>query len=116
MKFSLPLPPSVNHLYATVRGRRVLSAEGRAYKRDVHLYIGQMALSGRPEWADDVTFTVSCHYYFKNRRRDLDGGHKILQDAIFEAWHINDRRVHEIHLYRHIDKTNPRVEVDVLPS
>jgi len=65
MKFSLPLPPSVNHLYATVRGRRVLSAEGRAYKRDVHLYIGQMALSGRPEWADDVPSPWGCQAHFQ---------------------------------------------------
>ena len=28
----LPLPPSVNHLYATVNGRRVLSRAGRNYK------------------------------------------------------------------------------------
>ena len=28
----LPVPPSVNHQYATVNGRRVLSRDGRAYK------------------------------------------------------------------------------------
>jgi crossover junction endodeoxyribonuclease RusA len=28
----LPLPPSINHQYATVNGRRVLSRAGRDYK------------------------------------------------------------------------------------
>ena len=31
----LPLPPSINHQYATVQGRRVLSRAGREFKRFV---------------------------------------------------------------------------------
>src|SRR5215813_1696917 len=29
---TLPVPPSINHQYATVSGRRLLSSAGRAYK------------------------------------------------------------------------------------
>ncbi|MGZ8422941.1 MAG: hypothetical protein ACXW34_08705, partial [Nitrospira sp.] len=32
IELTLPVPPSVNHQYATVKGRRLLSAKGRAYK------------------------------------------------------------------------------------
>src|SRR5688572_7793184 len=32
IELTLPVPPSVNHQYATVHGRRLLSAKGRAYK------------------------------------------------------------------------------------
>src|SRR6478672_7924160 len=33
--FTLPVPPSINHQYATVNGRRLLSSSGRAYKAQV---------------------------------------------------------------------------------
>ncbi|HKP00750.1 MAG TPA: hypothetical protein VJU02_03865, partial [Nitrospiraceae bacterium] len=32
---TLPVPPSVNHQYATVNGRRLISSAGRAYKAQV---------------------------------------------------------------------------------
>ncbi|MDH4187838.1 MAG: hypothetical protein OEV08_12665, partial [Nitrospira sp.] len=32
---TLPVPPSVNHQYATVNGRRLLSSAGRTYKAHV---------------------------------------------------------------------------------
>ncbi len=32
LALTLPVPPSVNHLYATVNGRRVLSRAGRDFK------------------------------------------------------------------------------------
>jgi crossover junction endodeoxyribonuclease RusA len=37
---TLPIPPSVNHQYATVNGRRLLSAKGRAFKA----FVGQQIL------------------------------------------------------------------------
>src|SRR4029078_7246063 len=33
--FTLPVPPSINHQYATVNGRRLLSSTGRSYKAQV---------------------------------------------------------------------------------
>ena len=35
LSITLPIPPSINRQYATVNGRRVLSATGRRYKGDV---------------------------------------------------------------------------------
>ena len=35
IKLILPYPPSVNHLYATFRGRRIISAKGRKFKSDI---------------------------------------------------------------------------------
>ena len=53
-------------------------------------------------------------FYFETpRRRDLDGGLKITQDAILEALAINDNRVVDIHLVKRIAPTNPRVEVEL---
>lgn len=119
MHLSLPLPPSINSQYATVNGRRVLSREASHFKRQVREEI-RRAIS-RGTISDDELARLRATYlalfldfYFETPlRRDLDGGLKITQDAIFEALEINDNRVVDIHLIKRIDPLRPRVEVEV---
>jgi crossover junction endodeoxyribonuclease RusA len=105
----LPLPPSINHQYATVQGRRVLSRAGREYKQLV---------------AEEVQDWIECHqlpeaavglfrrhYLALTLRRDLDSGLKIAQDALCEALGVNDNLVVEIHLSKRVDRNQPRIEV-----
>jgi crossover junction endodeoxyribonuclease RusA len=119
---TLPVPPSVNHQYATVNGRRLISAVGRAYKAQVgQLVWMKLAQSAyRPallaqlqsEW-----LALSIRFYFTSAlRRDVDGGLKIAQDALCEGLGINDNRIVETHLYKHVDKNNPRIEVCLAPA
>ena len=119
---TLPVPPSVNHQYATVNGRRLLSSAGRAYKAQVGqlvwLKLAQSAhraalLAGlQSGW-----LALSIRFYFTSAlRRDVDGGLKIAQDALCEGLGINDNRIVETHLYKHIDKDNPRIEVCLAPA
>ncbi len=119
---TLPVPPSVNHQYATVNGRRLLSAAGRAYKAQVGqvvwLKLAQcphrtaLVAGLQSEW-----LTLSIRFYFTSGlRRDVDGGLKIAQDALCEGLGLNDNRIVETHLYKHIDKDNPRIEVHLAPA
>lgn len=119
---TLPVPPSVNHQYATVNGRRLLSAAGRAYKAQVGqlvwLKLAQTShspalLAGlQSKW-----LALSIRFYFTSAlRRDVDGGLKIAQDSLCEGLGINDNRIVETHLYKHIDKNNPRIEVHLAPA
>jgi crossover junction endodeoxyribonuclease RusA len=115
----LPLPPGINNQYATVNGRRVLSAEARRFKVGVGEHISRMRFSG--EISDAVLaalrggyLSLFIDFYFATpMKRDLDGGLKIAQDAICEALGINDNRVVDIHLVKRIDPRNPRIEVQV---
>jgi crossover junction endodeoxyribonuclease RusA len=115
----LPLPPGINNQYATVNGRRVLSAEARRFKVGVGEHISRMRFSG--EISDVVLaalrggyLSLFIDFYFATpMKRDLDGGLKITQDAICEALGINDNRVVDIHLVKRIDPRNPRIEVQV---
>ncbi len=121
LSLTLPVPPSVNHQYATVNGRRLLSAAGRSYKA----LVGQqiiLALARSPHRhallqtlrADDLALSV--RFYFTSRlRRDVDGGLKIAQDALCEGLGINDNRIVETHLYKDLDKLNPRIEITLFP-
>jgi crossover junction endodeoxyribonuclease RusA len=114
---TLPVPPSINHQYATVNGRRLLSSTGRAYKAQV----GQLVWLTLTTHANRAvmlsrlqteSLALSIRFYFTSAlRRDVDGGLKIAQDALCEGLGINDNRIVETHLYKHVDKTNPRIEV-----
>jgi crossover junction endodeoxyribonuclease RusA len=116
---TLPVPPSINHQYATVNGRRLLSSAGRAYKA----YVGQqvwLALAQSPvrlslrERFQSGPLALSIRFFFASAlRRDLDGGLKIAQDAICEGLGLNDNRIIETHLYKQVDKADPRIEVSL---
>lgn len=114
---TLPVPPSVNHQYATVNGRRLLSAKGRAFKE----LVGQQILVALAQSSHRDTLrqilrranlSLSIHFFFASAlRRDTDGGLKIAQDALCEGLGLNDNRVVETHLYKYQDRDNPRMEL-----
>lgn len=116
---TLPVPPSINHQYATVNGRRLLSSTGRAYKAEV----GQLVWLNLAKIPDrsillsrlqSQPLSLSIRFYFTSAlRRDVDGGLKIAQDALCEGLGVNDNRIVETHLYKRVDKTNPRIEVSL---
>jgi len=115
----LPVPPSINHQYATVNGRRVLSSSGRAYKMQVGQQVW-LALAQSParlllqDRLQSGPLVISIRFFFASSlRRDLDGGLKITQDAVCEGLGINDNRIVETHLYKHVDKANPRIELSL---
>lgn len=117
LALTLPVPPSVNHLYATVNGRRVLSRAGRDFKMLVADEIE--AWQDREQLSNATIEAFGHHYlaltitfYFASAlRRDLDGGLKIAQDALCEAIGVNDNLVTEIHLSKRVDRQHPRMEV-----
>ena len=117
LSLTLPIPPSINHQYATVNGRRLLSAHGRSYKA----LVGQevlITLSRTPfrlavlEAFRSRELALCIRFFFTSRlRRDVDGGLKIAQDALCQGLGINDNRIVETHLYKHVDKAAPRMEI-----
>ncbi|MCS6290446.1 MAG: RusA family crossover junction endodeoxyribonuclease [Nitrospira sp.] len=119
---TLPVPPSVNHQYATANGRRLLSAKGRAFKELVGQQI-LVALAQSPHRGtlrrtlSQASLSLSIQFFFASAlRRDTDGGLKIAQDALCEGLGLNDNRVVETHLYKHQDRDNPRMEILVSVS
>ena len=106
---TLPYPPSVNELYATVHGRRVLSKKGRDYHRQA----GACAnVQGIQPTLFPVALTV--HLFRPRKAGDLDNYLKSLQDALKGVAWLDDSQVVEIHAFRHDDKDNPRVEIEIL--
>lgn len=55
---------------------------------------------------------VACEFtvYYQSRRSDLDTS--LIRDILQKAGvYLNDRQIDECHEWKHIDKTNPRVEI-----
>jgi crossover junction endodeoxyribonuclease RusA len=117
LRLTLPVPPSVNHQYATVNGRRLLSARGRAFKemvgQQILLALAQSTHRGTLRQAvREGTLSLSVYFFFTSAlRRDVDGGLKIAQDALCENLGVNDNRVVELHVYKRQDRDNPRMEL-----
>ncbi len=113
----LPVPPSINHQYATVNGRRLLSVTGRSYKSLVseHVMVALSQAACRDTLLRSLQkseLILSIRFFFTSRlRRDVDGGLKIAQDAVCQGLGINDNRIIETHLYKHVDKSVPRIEL-----
>jgi crossover junction endodeoxyribonuclease RusA len=102
----LPYPPSANRFYRNVRGRMVMSAEGRAYKKRVAEMGGGVELE-----EGDVCLWLD--FYRPRKSGDLDNRLKVVLDALQGIAYANDRQVVEIHARRYEDKDNPRVEITI---
>lgn len=119
LRLILPLPPSINHQYATVKGRRVLSWEARTYKKKTiealrKAFLKAGLFSRQTEaWGEGYLCLFFDFYFRTPLRRDLDGGLKIAQDVICQAFRINDNRVVQACLSKRIDPARPRMEVEL---
>jgi crossover junction endodeoxyribonuclease RusA len=119
---TLPIPPSINSQYATVNGRRILSAVGRGYKVEVgrQILVALAHSSHREILLKTLRsryLALAIRFHFSSPlRRDVDGGVKITQDAVAEALGINDNRIVELHVYKSPGATMPRLELFLYPS
>lgn len=119
VRFTLPLPPSINDQYSQVGKRRVLSKAHVTFKRQVQRKMHMLRVDGIItdafiEALGKGFIGLFLDFYFESPlRRDLDGGLKITQDAILESLELNDNRVVDIHLVKRIAPTQPRVEVEL---
>ena len=119
VKLVLPLPPSVNHQYATVGNRRVLSKEAQAFKRSVKKLIERARMDGAIPGETEAALQKSLlgvylTYFFETPfKRDLDGGLKISLDAVCGAMGIDDRSIVDLHLTKQIDPLNPHLDIEI---
>jgi len=124
LRLTLPLPPSINEQYATVGGRRVSTKAARRFKQQVRDILRSLESQGVLHADLHSTLRQSylalfLDFYFTTPlKRDLDGGLKITQDALCEGLALNDNRVVDIHLTKHIDPLHPHlyVELEAIPE
>ena len=109
LRLTLPIPPSINEQYATVHGMRVSTAVARRFKQQVRQKLTALEREGKlgetlcAHLRQDYLALLLVFYFETPLKRDLDGGLKITQDALCEGLGLNDNRVVDIHLTKHIE-------------
>lgn len=111
LAFTAPLPPSTNHLYATVNGLRTKTQAARDYT----VAVGKRAVAARAlaGGVPQPPYLLTLDVWFPDEsRRDLSNLIKCLEDALMKAIRSDDRHVHRLVIERRgVDAANPRVEV-----
>lgn len=111
LHLSVPMPPSTNHLYATVNGRRVKTREAREYAQVVSTQVWLwIRMFGDPP---DPPYRLTIVLHPPSRRRlDVSNSIKCLEDGVFDGLESNDREVIEVVAkIGDRDPLNPRAEV-----
>jgi hypothetical protein len=126
IRFRLPLPPSVNALYSTIRHRRsgpsgtrrVLSSAARAFRHSalpaLDLIDGSGIHDATLRLARSAYWSIALGVYFASpRRRDLDDVLKIAIDVICEGLRLTDSRLVDLHASKYLAPLDPHVEVEI---
>ncbi|HVC34899.1 MAG TPA: RusA family crossover junction endodeoxyribonuclease [Chloroflexota bacterium] len=124
--FRLPLPPSTNALYSTVRGtgggrtgtRRVSSPAARDFRRaalpTLDLLDGSGAHESTLAIARAAYWGIAVAVFFASpRRRDLDDVLKIAIDVICEGLRLTDNRLVDLHASKYLAPLDPRIDVEL---
>ena len=105
-------PPSTSQIYKYCRIgnfiRGYMTAEGVRKKEEYRWtmktqYKGNLLVE---EFALEVKF-----YFPDKRKRDIDNFNKLWLDAGKDIIWQDDSLINELHLYKYIDKDNPRIEI-----
>jgi len=110
-----PLTKS-NTLQTSFKGKKArrfvyIPARIKAYEAGLREHAKQAFGKKRPT-KQYVRMTV--HFYLGTlRRKDLQNLDKSLCDAFNGIVYKDDNQIHELHEYKHLDRKNPRVEVQI---
>ena len=90
-----------------------MTPEGKALKE-------QYQWEAKVQWKRPIlTGPLSMHIRFffgSKRKRDLDNQNKLVLDALTGIAYEDDSQIDELHLYRHYDKSAPRIEIELVPT
>jgi hypothetical protein len=95
MTFDLPMPPSVNNMYATFNGRRIPSREFKAWKLAAGAALGsQYAAMGSPALHRPVALSIRLGL---NYRGDISNRIKAVEDLLVDTLEMpNDRYIDRV--------------------
>lgn len=85
IELTLPFPPSVNHYWRHVRGKPIVSKDGRLYRDAVFALVAYRVMRLEGQLAVEVTLHPP-----DKKRRDIDNSCKALLDAMQHAGVYHD--------------------------
>jgi Holliday junction resolvase RusA-like endonuclease len=124
----LPLPPSINRSYksffnaktgksafaGTATARSFKKAASNALKNAQVDWHAVMLIQAAKRKKKQIPLEMTLHFYFEHMwMRDIDSGLKAATDAAFKYLQLNDNLIIDLHIKKRMDKSNPRVEVNI---
>jgi hypothetical protein len=120
---SIPIASvGINHAYRPIRrGRHLGMAHTQEHSSWQTIVQAKLREPGSVVWHTDERvwdkeksyFAPVLHMWLPSRRNDIDGRIKGLQDEVCKYFGIVDSRFDALGAFRHIDKNNPRAEVEI---
>lgn len=101
------MPLSTNQLY---QGRRFLTKEGKANKVAIAWEVKSQLKARMPLKGPVVAY---ARFFWPDARNHDIENFKSLWDVLSGFAYDDDSQIVEMHLYKAIDRTNPRVEIEV---
>ena len=100
LRIVLPWPPSINNYWRNYRGRTVISAKGRQWKKDA---LVELIAQGIPRNRISCRLAVWIDQYPPDRRRrDIDNPVKVAADLLVSAEVIaDDSLIDALSIQRH---------------
>lgn len=118
IKFDLPIPPSVNHMYQSAgRGKR-LTTKAITYIKTAQ-DIAKQAVKEYGWKKDDehVWYVMDLHFFFPDKRiRDSHNCLKLLMDCLEGLLFHDDYYLLPRIQHVELDRDNPRVEITYYPQ
>ena len=111
-----------NGVRFTIAGEPTSKSNGRLFVRPGLLIKSKKALAYVQSFALQVPklqhpmtgpVGIEVTIWYASRRPDLDPS--LIYDCLQGKIIVNDRQIHEQHIYRRLDKANPRSEIWVYP-
>jgi crossover junction endodeoxyribonuclease RusA len=94
-------PPSLNTLYPTVNGHRILSKQGSRFKKDLAYQFRRRYIGfGEPVRCD--LFCLIELFPPDNRRRDIDNTTKIILDAFTDIIYEDDKQIKKLMVVKNL--------------
>jgi Holliday junction resolvase RusA-like endonuclease len=94
IRIMLPYPPSLDTLYPTVNGRRILSKKGKDYKEEIGWIIRKELPGFRIVPKPHKLFCIMDLYPKDRRIRDIDNVEKIIYDSLSMIIYEDDVQIH----------------------
>lgn len=116
IELDLPMPPSVNKLYATVRGRRIMTTKGKAVKHEITQLVVKHVASMPELFCTENKLRLTVDLYFsavensgwskgltksRYKRVDVSNRAKLLEDALFSGIGVDDSLIFELIMRKH---------------
>ncbi len=100
-------PYSTNNIYARNGRRGFIKQKPKALKES-YILQAQTQVEKKLEWEIRADILL---YFGDRRKRDIDNFHKLSLDALTGIAYEDDCQIVELHIEKHYDKENPRIEI-----